>query len=114
MRGPILSVLPMLVFDSRFCEVSETTRGDGVGSTRWPLSTPAQTGHHRAVVSQAAEALLEVTPIPDDPARVDVRLRLRCGCVVQRQIAADRILDRPDGTRFAVGKYPCPASHPAS
>jgi len=65
------------------------------------------------MVSQAADALLAAESISGQPDRVRATIRLRCGCEITRDIAADRILDRPDGTRFAVGKYPCPAGHPA-
>ena len=57
----------------------------------------------------AAAALLAEEPLPDG--RVLARLRLACGCVIERPLAADRILEAADGRRFAVGKYPCPLSH---
>ena len=66
------------------------------------------------MVSQASEQLLQVTPIEGAADRVRAQIRLRCGCVVDMEIASDRILQRPDGTDFAVGKYPCPEGHPPS
>lgn len=45
--------------------------------------------------------------------RVNARLRLACGCVVQRSIAADRIL-QVDAGPIAVGKYSCPEGHALS
>ena len=65
--------------------------------------------------SQSAIAILDVRPHPSSvpgEERVQARLRLTCGCVVERTIAADRILTASDGATIAVGKYPCPEDHP--
>lgn len=61
-------------------------------------------------MSHAALQLLRETPLEDG--RVEVTLRLACGCTVTRAIAASRIVETDDGRRFAAGKYPCPAGHP--
>jgi|GEM_PF-1212809 len=58
----------------------------------------------------SAQELLAETQEPDG--RVRARLRLVCGCVIERAVASDRILEAEDGRRFAVGKYPCPLDHP--
>ena len=63
------------------------------------------------MVAQAAIELREVQPA--SPGRLRATLLLACGCVIEREIAADRVLERDDGSRFAVGKYPCPAGHAA-
>jgi hypothetical protein len=78
------------------------------------ISPPrARVGHARTVVSQASRRLVRVCPIPDDDTRVEATIELRCGCTVTLPISPDRVLQRPDGTDFAVGKYPCPLGHPA-
>lgn len=59
--------------------------------------------------SHAALRLLRETP---RDGRLDVQLVLACGCTVEKTVPPDRVLERPDGTRFAVGKYPCPLGHP--
>lgn len=46
--------------------------------------------------------------------RVHVRLRLRCGCVYEGEIAADRLVEAMDGQIIAVGKYRCPRDHPTT
>ena len=65
------------------------------------------------MVSQAARALLSEAPVPGEPGQVRVTLQLVCGCTVERNIAADRIIATVEGKRLAVGKYPCPLDHPA-
>lgn len=57
----------------------------------------------------AIEVLHHGALIPCVP--VDVKLRLACGCVVERRIARDRLLEL-GGRITAVGKYPCPVDHP--
>lgn len=64
------------------------------------------------MVSQAAARLLDADPVPGEPDLVEATIELRCGCRITERIAADRILERPDGERFAVGKYRCPERHP--
>jgi hypothetical protein len=59
--------------------------------------------------SHAAEQVLDEKHA--GPGRIEATLRLACGCVVTRLLAADRILDGATGVRFAVGKFPCPAGH---
>ena len=63
------------------------------------------------MVAQAAQEVREVAPA--GPGRLRARLLLVCGCEVERELAEDRVLTRGDGSRFAVGKYPCPRGHPA-
>lgn len=74
---------------------------------------PAAFGMLASVVSQAALRLVGVVPVVGDPDRVEATIELRCGCVVTQRIAADRILEREGGERYAVGKYRCPEGHPA-
>ena len=47
-----------------------------------------------------------------DPPEVLAVIELACGCVVERVLASDRILETVDGLQIAVGKYPCPVGHP--
>jgi hypothetical protein len=61
------------------------------------------------MVAQAAVAILSLAPA--GPGRVQARLRLACGCTVDRELNEDRVLERDDGERFVVGKYPCPEGH---
>jgi hypothetical protein len=42
---------------------------------------------------------------------VQARLRLACGCTVDRELNDDRVLERAGGEKFIVGKYPCPEGH---
>ena len=65
------------------------------------------------MVSQAAVRLLDVAPVPGAPHEVRATIELRCGCRITETIAADRILEREGGERYAVGKYRCPVRHPA-
>ena len=62
------------------------------------------------MVAQAAVAILSLADA--GPGRVQARLRLACGCTVERELNADRVLERGDGEKFIVGKYPCPAVPP--
>ncbi len=62
------------------------------------------------MASQAVAKLLHESPLEDG--RLHVRFRLVCGCEVELDVAADRVLDTTDGLRLAVGKYPCPNGHP--
>ncbi|MCH9687475.1 MAG: hypothetical protein K0V04_38935 [Deltaproteobacteria bacterium] len=64
------------------------------------------------MASHAVQRLLSSTPSPDDSTRVEVCVELACGCRLTRTIAADRIVERPGGESFAVGKFPCPLDHP--
>lgn len=61
--------------------------------------------------SHAVRHLIALEPA-DDPGAVVATVRLQCGCTVSVQIGEDRIVERPGGERFAVGKVPCPAGHP--
>ncbi len=62
------------------------------------------------MAAQAAVGILSL--MAAGPGRVSARLRLACGCTVERELNEDRVLDRVDGGKFIVGKYPCPASPP--
>lgn len=64
------------------------------------------------VASHAVRRLLGLAPSADDPQQVVVTVELMCGCRVTRTIAEDRIVERPGGERFVVGKVPCPQGHP--
>jgi hypothetical protein len=64
------------------------------------------------MASQAVRRLIDVTPAPGDPTVVVATLELQCGCQVVRTLPDDRIVERPGGERFAVGKIPCPVDHP--
>lgn len=50
--------------------------------------------------------------VGESPPKVRAVIELACGCVVERVLASDRILETMDGLRIAVGKYPCPVGHP--
>lgn len=63
------------------------------------------------MVSQAAIRVLDVAAVPGSTDVLDAKIELRCGCVIERRVAADRILEREDGEPFAVGKFPCPVGH---
>ena len=63
------------------------------------------------MVAQAAQDLIALAPA--GKGRVQARLRLACGCTIDRELSADRVLERDGGARFVVGKYPCPVDHPA-
>jgi hypothetical protein len=62
------------------------------------------------MASQAVQQLLEELPAEDG--RLKVRLRLICGCEIERNVEADRVISTVDGVRLAVGKYSCPLGHP--
>ncbi len=62
------------------------------------------------MASQAVQQLLEESRPADG--RLRVRLKLVCGCEVEKTVEADRVIDTVDGLRLAVGKYPCPLEHP--
>lgn len=64
------------------------------------------------VPSHAVRRLLDLGPDPDDPTRVLATLELMCGCRVTRSLPEDRVVERPGGERFMVGKVPCPQGHP--
>jgi hypothetical protein len=64
------------------------------------------------MASQAVRRLIDAAPAPDQPAAVVATLELQCGCQVVRVLPDDRIVERPGGERFAVGKIPCPMGHP--
>lgn len=64
------------------------------------------------VASQPVRRLLDLGPDPDDSTRVRATVELSCGCQVTRSLAEDRIVERPGGEHFAVGKIPCPQGHP--
>lgn len=49
---------------------------------------------------------------PERAGQIKARLLLACGCVIEMAVASDRILSTVDGSRRAVGKYPCPREHP--
>lgn len=61
--------------------------------------------------SHAVQQLIALEPA-DDPGSVIATVLLQCGCTVTVPIGEDRIVERPGGERFAVGKVPCPAGHP--
>mgnify|MGYP007069260986 CR=1 FL=1 len=54
---------------------------------------------------RAVELLLAA---PACAGRVRATLRLGCGCIVTREMAADRIQQTMDGATLVVGKFPCP------
>ncbi len=58
------------------------------------------------MATQRAVELLEAAPTCGGHVRAT--LRLGCGCVVTREIAADRIQTTVDGKTLVVGKFPCP------
>ncbi|MFT3843403.1 MAG: hypothetical protein QM723_40850 [Myxococcaceae bacterium] len=62
------------------------------------------------MASQAVSKLLEESPAADG--QLKVRLELVCGCVIEKTVAADRVIDTVDGLRLPVGKYSCPLDHP--
>jgi hypothetical protein len=64
------------------------------------------------MASQAVRRLIDVFPASGDPTAVVATLELQCGCRVVRTLSGDRIVERPSGERFAVGKVPCPQGHP--
>lgn len=64
------------------------------------------------VASQPVRRLLDLGPDPDDSTRVCATVELTCGCTVTRSLPEDRIVERPGGEHFAVGKIPCPHDHP--
>jgi hypothetical protein len=64
------------------------------------------------MASHAVRRLIDATPAQGDPAAVVATLELQCGCRIERVLPEDRVVERPGGERFAVGKYPCPAGHP--
>lgn len=63
------------------------------------------------MAAQAAVAILSLSMA--GPGRVSARLRLACGCTVDRELSEDRVLEREGGEKFIVGKYPCPEDHRA-
>lgn len=64
------------------------------------------------MASHAVRRLIDATPAQGDPSAVAVTLELQCGCRIERFVPEDRVVERPGGERFVVGKYPCPAGHP--
>lgn len=63
------------------------------------------------MASQAVRRLIDATPHPEGQGVV-ATLELQCGCTVVRTLPDDRLVERPSGERFAVGKIPCPTGHP--
>lgn len=64
------------------------------------------------MASQAVRRLFDAKPTPGDPTTVEATLELQCGCRLVLTLPEDRIVERPGGERFAVGKIPCPQGHP--
>lgn len=62
------------------------------------------------MVSQAARNVVSVRDVDPDATTVTCVLELACGCVVERVVARDRLLEL-GGELRAVGKYPCPKGH---
>lgn len=62
--------------------------------------------------SHAVRRLIAVDPVAPQPQRSQVEVELVCGCRVTRTVGDDRIVERPGGERFVVGKFPCPVGHP--
>ena len=58
------------------------------------------------MAAQRAVELLQAAP--GCGGRVRATLRLGCGCVVVRELEADRIQQTVDGATLVVGKFPCP------
>lgn len=63
------------------------------------------------MASHAVRRLLDATPTADGTA-VHATLELQCGCRVELTLPEDRVVERPNGERFAVGKFSCPVGHP--
>jgi hypothetical protein len=63
------------------------------------------------MASHAVRRLLDATPAADGTT-FEATLELQCGCRVVLTLPEDRLVERPGGERFAVGKVPCPAGHP--
>ena len=63
------------------------------------------------MAAHAAIRLLAQRPAAEG---VEIDVELACGCAVTRVVAADRVLERADGTPFVAGKYACPAGHDVS
>ena len=55
----------------------------------------------RLVLSEPLDLGADGTP------RVRATLELGCGCVVTRDMAADRVQTTVDGVTLVVGKFPC-------
>ncbi len=62
--------------------------------------------------SHSVGRVVSLQPMSADPTRVTATVVLQCGCQVTREIAADRVVPRPGGEPFVVGKVPCPQGHP--
>ena len=60
--------------------------------------------------SQAAITVHRWTSLGDG--RIEATVTLACGCVVTRQMPADRGIETEDGAVRVVGKFPCPQGHP--
>jgi hypothetical protein len=58
------------------------------------------------MATQRAVELLQA--VPGCAGRVRATLRLGCGCVVVREMDADRIQQTVSGDTLVVGKFPCP------
>ncbi|MEM7160285.1 MAG: hypothetical protein AAF799_46030 [Myxococcota bacterium] len=56
--------------------------------------------------------LIAVDEATRQAGRLQVEVELVCGCRIARTVGEDRIVERPGGERFVVGKFPCPAGHP--
>ncbi|MCA9573988.1 MAG: hypothetical protein H6726_00660 [Sandaracinaceae bacterium] len=62
------------------------------------------------MATQRALRLLACAPLPpasDGTERVRATIELGCGCVVTRDMAADRIQQTVSGDTLVVGKFPC-------
>ncbi|MEZ4329167.1 MAG: hypothetical protein R3B40_28325 [Polyangiales bacterium] len=62
------------------------------------------------MATQRALRLVDQAPLPpasDGTERVRATIQLGCGCVVRREMAADRIQRTVSGDTLVVGKFPC-------
>lgn len=64
------------------------------------------------MVSQSAVRI--VSEGPPSEGKTPVRLQLACGCEIDTRLDENRLITAVDGTRLAIGKYPCPKDHPVT
>lgn len=96
-RRPVL--LPPKKIIIFFWSAPDRTSRDGGLGARSEKEMPAHAAHRLIAERRLADG------------RIAAEIELVCGCVIRRDVAADRIADLDDGRRFPVGKYPCPRGH---